>query len=579
MVGIFSALLDPAAQKIDLRFGERFSFAFRRHEIVFVLGGHSKNQFTAFRVARLNSGVSTEIIPGTFFGIESQIAASFFFVGTMAGETFAGKNRSNVAIKIDGLFPESESGKQGQCGGQYEREWQPHSLEENRSIKATCQARIWAGEGLANTAQPVTMKMMKHRILLFIATTVVSMFSASADWPQFLGPDGNSITEANTPLKWSETENVKWKTAIHGKAWSSPVISGNDVWLSTATEDGKKLSVLRLNKDTGKITLDKILFDIADPQFCHKFNSYASPTPVIEAGHIYVTFGSPGTACLDTKTGEVRWQRTDIECNHFRAAGSSPILFQNLLIMNYDGSDHQFVLALNKQTGETVWKVKRSIDYQDLDENGKVKADGDWRKAYGTPHIAIIHGTPVLLSVGAKAIYGYNPENGKEYFRIESRVGHSSSARPAVVGDMVYYTTGWSKGQLWAFKVNPDLSANQDSVELQLGRNIPRKPIQIVHRDRIYTVDDGGVASCLNRLSGEALWRERIGGNYSSTPLLVGDRLYFQNEEGKTTVVAAADEFKVLAENELESGYMASPAVDGNALILRTKTHLYRIEE
>lgn len=420
------------------------------------------------------------------------------------------------------------------------------------------------------------------KLRLTICITAISLFlidPAAANWPQFLGPDGTSITEADTPLTWSEDSNVKWKTAIHGKAWSSPVVWGNDIWLSTATEDGKELSVIRLDRKTGEITLDKKLFDIAEPQFCHKFNSYASPTPVVEEGSVYITFGSPGTACLDPETGEVRWQRTDIECNHFRAAGSSPIIHGNLLIMNYDGSDHQFVLALDKKTGKTAWRVNRSIDFQDLDENGEPKAEGDLRKAYGTPHIATIHGKNVLLSVGAKAIYGYNPENGEEYFRIESRVGHSSSDRPDVVGDMVYYTTGWAKGQLWGFKVNPDLTADQDSIAIQATRNIPKKPCPITHGDRIYTVDDGGIASCVDRLTGEAIWRERIGGNYSSSPLMAGDRLYFQNEEGKTTVLAASDEFKVLAENQLEGGFMASPAVDGDALILRTRTHLYRIEE
>lgn len=404
-------------------------------------------------------------------------------------------------------------------------------------------------------------------------------FSASANWPQFLGPEGNSIVEkAGIPLTWSEDDNVKWKTAIHGKAWSSPVVWGDQIWVSTATEDGHELSVLQLNKNTGKIVLDKKLFDIADPQFCHKFNSYASPTPVIEGGRVYITFGSPGTACLDTKTGDVLWQRTDIECNHFRAAGSSPILYGDLLIMNFDGSDHQFMIALNKHTGETVWRTERSIDFKDLEPDGKPFAEGDLRKAFATPHIATIHGKPVLLSVGAKAIYGYDPKSGKEYFRVESRVGHSSSARPAVVDDMVYYTTGWSNGQLWAFKVNSDLTTDQDSIEWQLKRSVPNKPVPIVRGDRIYTVDDGGIASCIDRLTGEQIWNERVGGNHSASPVFIGDRVYMLNEEGKTTVLAAGDEFKVLAENTLDEGFMSSPAVDGNALILRSKTHLYRIQ-
>ena len=208
---------------------------------------------------------------------------------------------------------------------------------------------------------------MKSLIPVSIAALVVytslSYNRATADWPQFLGPNGDAIVDATPPLSWNEEQNVTWKTPISGKAWSSPVVSGESIWLTTATEDGHQRSVLRIDKSTGNITLNKKLFDVAEPQFCHKMNSYASPTPVMEGERIYVTFGAPGTACLDTQTGEVRWQRTDIECNHFRGAGSSPILHKNLLIMNYDGSDHQFILALNKQTGETVWRTKRSIDF------------------------------------------------------------------------------------------------------------------------------------------------------------------------------------------------------------------------
>lgn len=414
-------------------------------------------------------------------------------------------------------------------------------------------------------------------LLAFLSAGIA--FAAHANWPQFLGPDGNSIVaDAQLPLRWSETENVKWKTPIHGKAWASPVVWGDQVWLATATEDGHELAVVQVNKLTGEIVRDQRLFEVADPQFCHKFNSYASPTPVIEEGRVYVTFGSPGTACLDTKTGKVLWQRTDIECNHYRAAGSSPILHGDLLIMNFDGSDHQFVIALDKHTGKTVWRTERSIDFKDLGADGKPEAEGDFRKAFATPHVAMLHGRPVLLSVGAKAIYGYDPATGKEHFRVESRVGHSASVRPAVVDDMVYYTTGWSRGQLWAFKVKPDLTAGEDTIAWQLKRSVPNKPVPIVLGDRIYTVDDGGIASCINRLTGEPVWSERVGGNFSASPLLANGRLYFQNEEGRTIVVAASDTFQVLAENQLADGFMASPAVDGNALILRTKTHLYRVE-
>src|SRR5262249_41662881 len=161
------------------------------------------------------------------------------------------------------------------------------------------------------------------------------------------------------------------------------------------TKDGKKLSALQLDRDTGKIERDLLLFEVEAPQFCHDFNSYASPTPIIEGNRIYITFGSPGTACLDTKTGKVIWQRRDFVCNHFRGAGSSPTLYKNLLIMNFDGSDNQFVAALDKKTGKTVWETKRSIDHKDI-KNGKIEADGDYRKAFSTPRIEKIDGKDVL---------------------------------------------------------------------------------------------------------------------------------------------------------------------------------------
>src|SRR5205823_671185 len=193
----------------------------------------------------------------------------------------------------------------------------------------------------------------------------------------------------------------------------------------TATEDGTKLYGVCVDRETGKIVHDLKLFDVPNPQFAHKFNTYGSPTPVIEAGRVYVTFGSPGTACLDTRDGKVLWERRDFVCNHFRGAGSSPILFGDLLLMHFDGSDNQFVVALDKKTGKTAWQTTRGIDYQDLGPDGKPKAEGDFRKAFSTPNVITVNGKPVMLSSGAKAHYGYDPLTGKELWRIEERAQHS----------------------------------------------------------------------------------------------------------------------------------------------------------
>jgi hypothetical protein len=239
-------------------------------------------------------------------------------------------------------------------------------------------------------------------------------------WPQFRGPDGLGTSNAvGLPLTWGEGRNVRWKTAVHGRAWSSPVVLDNQVWVSTATPDGRGLFAIAIDETSGRIIHDLKLFDVAHPQAKHSFNSYASPTPVIEPGRIYVTFGSPGTAAIDTRTGKVIWERRDLECNHYRGAGSSPILFRDLLIMHFDGSDIQYVVALDKRTGKTVWRTPRSVDFRDLGRDGKPQAEGDFRKAFATPHVIMVNGQPILISIGSKATYGYDPMTGKELWRLE----------------------------------------------------------------------------------------------------------------------------------------------------------------
>ncbi|MCS1411534.1 MAG: Outer membrane protein assembly factor BamB [Verrucomicrobia subdivision 3 bacterium] len=421
---------------------------------------------------------------------------------------------------------------------------------------------------------------MCHSFVAFGAVCVASAATdiSHANWPQFRGPTGQGISKAeNLPIFWCEDVNVGWKTAIHGKAWSSPVAYGDMVWLSTATEDGRRLSGLCVDVMSGAIEFDEVLFQVDKPQFTHKFNSYASPTPVIDGKRVYITFGSEGTVCLDMASKKVLWAREDIECNHFRGAGSSPIIYENLLIMNFDGSDYQFVIALDKYSGRTVWRTKRSVDFQDLDENGLPERDGDWRKGFSTPHVGFFDGVPVLLSLGSMCLYSYEPLSGRELWRVESRVGHSGSTRPTVSYDRIFYCTGFAKGELWCVKPGGVGDVTESHVLWKLKRSVSNKPSLILSKGLIFMIHDGGVASCVEAESGQPIWQERVGGNYSASSLLNDGKIYFFSEEGKTTVISASKEFEVLATNQLDDGFMASPAVIGNSLILRTKSHLYRI--
>jgi len=423
---------------------------------------------------------------------------------------------------------------------------------------------------------------------LFTTRSLVASVPADTQWPEFRGPRGDGTSTATgLPLEWSETNHVTWKTAIHGKAWSSPVIWDHQVWLTTATEDGRTLSAICVDRDSGRIVRDLPLFEVEKPQFAHKFNSYGSPTPAIEKGRVYITFGSPGTACLDTGTGRVLWERRDFVCNHFRGAGSSPILYGNLLFLNFDGSDHQFLVALDKRTGKTVWQKDRSVDYQDLGPDGKPTADGDWRKAFATCQVASLNGHPTLLSQGAKAFYAFEPGTGVELWRVEEKTSHSAGTRPVTGFGLVFFPSGWSQGQVLAIhpgKKGEFLDVNASTApdtELKLAwrskRSVPKKPALTLVGDLLFGIEDGGLATCWEAKTGTVVWNERLGGNYSASPLFAEGHLYCFSEEGKTVVIAASREFKKVAESTLPDGFMASPAVSGNALYLRSRTHLYRI--
>ena len=424
--------------------------------------------------------------------------------------------------------------------------------------------------------------MMVRRSFGFVLSLPILCAAAvplHAQWAQFRGPEGTGASQGVPALEWGEGTNVRWKTPVHGRGWSSPVVLGSQVWMTTATEDGRELYAVAVDRESGKLLHDLKLFDVAKPQFKHAFNSYASPTPVAEPGRVYVTFGSPGTAALDSATGKVLWERRDLECNHFRGAGSSPILFRDLLIMHFDGSDVQYLVALDKNTGKTVWRTPRSVDFKDLGPDGQPKADGDFRKGYATPHIVDVGGQPLLVSLGSMAAYGYDPMTGKELWRIEERSNHSPSTRPVSGHGLVFYPSGWSTGELRAVRPDGRGDVTTTHVVWSMTQGVPKKPSLILSGDLLFMINDVGIVTCLEAKTGTVVWKSRLAGEYSASPLLAGNRIYFFNEEGKTTVVEAGREFKILAENLLDEGFMSSPAVADRALFVRTRTHLYRIEQ
>jgi outer membrane protein assembly factor BamB len=409
--------------------------------------------------------------------------------------------------------------------------------------------------------------------LLSALACTVAVALGGDTWPEFRGPTADGHADAaGLPIHWSEKENIRWKTAIHDKGWSSPVILGGQIWMTTATADGKHLYAVCVDQETGKILHDIKLYDVATPGFCPPLNSYASPTPVIEPGYVYLSFGSAGTACLDTATGHVIWSRRDLPCDHWRAPGSSPVVYQDLLIIPFDGYDLQYVVALDKATGKTVWRQDRNIDYG--------TTNGDLKKAFGTPAVISVNGQPELVSSSACATIAYEPASGREIWRVRHG-GMNSACRPVFGNGLVYTTTGDGGAfRLLAIRPNGQGDVTDNHVVWKQNKGVPTRSSLLLVNDLLCMVSEfTGVATCLDAQSGKSVWQQRLGGEYSASPLYADGRVYFFNQEGQAHVIEAGREGKILARNRLDDGCMASPAVAGKALYVRTKTHLYRIEQ
>lgn len=405
---------------------------------------------------------------------------------------------------------------------------------------------------------------------LFLLATLIAASGTEQNWPEYRGPHGDGHSDTTgLPIHWSETENVRWKTPIHDKGWSSPVVWGDQVWLTTAREDGKQMFALCIDRRTGKVLHDLKIFEIEKPAFCHPVNSYASCTPAIEAGRIYLHFGAYGTVCLDTATAKTLWSRRDFPCDHWRGPASSPVLFDDLLFLQFDGVDRQYVVALDKKTGQTVWKKDRSTDYK--------TTNGDLKKAYGTPSILTIGDKPQLVSPAAMATVAYDPMTGEERWKAYHG-GMNAAARPLLYKGLVFLCSGDGGEGLVAVRpdASGDLGPKQFAWERKKG--VPNRASLLLVGDRLYMITENGVLSCVEAETGRDVGQGRLQGPFIASPVYADGHLYFFNREGKGYVVDPGPDLRVLATNQLPDGCMASPAVAGKALFVRTLTHLYCLE-
>jgi outer membrane protein assembly factor BamB len=387
---------------------------------------------------------------------------------------------------------------------------------------------------------------------------------AEQDWPQFRGPSGQGHAAATgVPLRWAESSNVAWKVPVPGRGWSSPVVSNGRVWLTTGVGDRDvSLRAVAFDLETGREVTNVEVVRVRSRSAINPKNSWASPTPIVDGDRVYVHFGAEGTAALTT-SGEILWKaRFQYESQH--GGGGSPVLHGDLLIFSCDGSDQAFVVAVDKNTGKVRWKTAR-----------RYPAD----QAYTTPLVIRAGERDQVVSVGAFRAGAYDPLSGKEIWRVSYGDGFSNVPRPVFGHGLVFIATGFHQPTLLAVRPDGTGDVTDSHIAWTLKRGAPLTPSPLLVADELYVVTDAGIATSLDARTGTIHWQHRLGGSYSASPVFADGRIYFLSEQGVTTVIAPGKTFNALATNTLEGSTLASMAVSGRSMIIRSDRHLYRIAE
>ncbi len=388
-------------------------------------------------------------------------------------------------------------------------------------------------------------------------------------WPQFRGVTGQGHADATgLPTSWSADENIVWRSPLEGSGHSSPVVMNGQVWVTTAAPDGTALGAIGMDYETGEILHSIIIFRPTEIEEIHADNTYASPTPCITEGRLFCHYGTYGTACVDTNTGEVLWRNEDLKIEHQGGPGSSAVLFEDVLIIPCDGADHTYVIALDTATGEPRWRRERSAPFRDNPIN---------HRAFSTPLVIEHEGQPMVISIGADQAHAYDPRNGDEIWHVRY-VGFSNVPAPVYADGLAFLCTGFFDTELIAVDVTGSGDVTESHINWRFGGPVSETPSPLLVDGRIYLLADSGVFTCIDAKSGERLWVNRFGGNYSASPLYADGVIYLCSEEGRTHIFPPGDKPEEIITNTLPGGIKASPIAVEHSLLIRTDEALYRIE-
>jgi outer membrane protein assembly factor BamB len=420
---------------------------------------------------------------------------------------------------------------------------------------------------------------MNWRVTLASLIGLVAVPAVAEDWPRFRGPSGQGISiEKGLPLKWSASENVAWKTPIPGEGWSSPIVCGDRVFLTTAREKGAACHVLCVEKTGGKILWDVKVFD-QETSRKEVRNSYATPTPVTDGRRVYAVFGGGGIAALDFE-GKPAWINRENRYYSRHGMGVSPILWKDLLILPFDWSreasgeeervgwqkpwDQSFVLGIDKETGKEQWRARRGMS----------------RIAHVTPIVLEIDGKEQLISPAGDVVQGFDPKTGGRLWTVRSQ-GEGVVPSPAAGLGLLFTASGFDGTSLRAVKLGGAKDdATSTHVAWEQKQNVPAVPSLLFSKPHLFALRDNGLASCMDARTGKVVWQQRVGKNFSASPVLAEGRIYLLGDSGETAVIEAAAEYREIARNKIADGegpVQASMAVSEGRLFIRTTANLWCI--
>ena len=385
-------------------------------------------------------------------------------------------------------------------------------------------------------------------------------------WSRWRGPSGQGhVAGANYVDTWSDTQNVKWKVAVPGIGHSSPIVWGDHLFLTTARNDGAKMSMLAYSRATGKLLWETPITSSGVEHIYWK-NSHASATAATDGQRVYASFGTHGVAAFDF-SGKIVWQTKVGDLSNYHGSAGSPVLYKDKLILyqDHDGTatTGSFVAALDTRTGKVAWKTDRTA-----------------RVGWGTPIVIRAGDHDELVVNSQQRVFAYDPNTGAELWSVRG-TGGEVIPTPVVGHGLVFCSSG-REGPTLAITPGGKGDVTATHLAWSVRRGSPFVPSGLVHGDNLYLINDiQSILTVLDAKTGASVYQGRLGDpvkeGFSASPVAVGDKIFFTNDEGQTFVVQAGSEFKLLRVNELKARVLASPALVDGIWYWRTDSQLLAI--